>query len=178
MTVRVSKPTFDLRSKLTELDYGHLPLQKVSPGSIIQVVHRSTSSQSSTTSTSWSGTDVYATIHPHFADSKILIMMSGGMTGNSSGSEHSYTVGAFTIYKAIGGVNYSPTDSISQGQMRYHLDAHKYVPLSINFLDDFAGTTEALTYKLYFKRPAGSSTVNTNRDSNNKSQTILMEVKQ
>ena len=37
MTVRVSKPAFNLREKLTELDYGQVPYEKMPVGSIIQV---------------------------------------------------------------------------------------------------------------------------------------------
>ena len=179
MTVRIEKPAFNLRSKLNDLDYGHVPYEKMPAGSVIQSTYRRTASQSETTSSSWSGTDVWATIYPRYSNSKILILVSGGMTGNAGGSEHSYTVGCFTIYKSIAGGTYTATDTISQGQQRYHLDAHKYIPLSINFLDDNAGTTDYITYKVYFKRAHGTgSSVNTNRDSNNSSQMILMEIKQ
>ena len=178
MVVRITKPEFNLREKLTELDYSRVPYEKMPAGSIIQSVIRSTRNQSETTSTSWSGTDVYASIYPQFANSRILILVSGGMTGNAGGSEHSYTVGCFTIWRSIGGGDYAAVDDVSQGQMRYHLDAHKYVPLSINFLDESPNSTEEITYKVYFKRASGSSGVNTNRDANNSSQMILLEVKQ
>ena len=138
MTVRVTKPEFNLRDKLSELDYSRVPYEKMPAGSVIQATYRKTSTQSISTSTSRAGTDVYATIYPRYANSIMLIMASGGMTGNSGGSEHSYTVGCFTIYKSIAGATYTATDTISQGQQRYHLDAHKYVPLSINFLDERA----------------------------------------
>ena len=179
MTVRVSKPEFDLKKKLTELDYSRVPYEKMPAGSIIQSVIRSTRTQSETTSTSWSGTDVYASISPKFANSRILILVSGGMTGNAGGSEHSYVVGCFTIYKSIAGGDYTATDTISQGQQRYHLDAHKYIPLSINFLDVSPHSLEEITYKVYFKRAHGTnSSVNTNRDGNNSTQMVLLEVKQ
>ena len=96
MTIRVSKPEFNLREKLLELDYSRVPYEKMPAGSIIQSVIRSTRSQSETTSSSWSGTDVYASIYPKFANSRILILVSGGMTGNAGGSEHSYTCLLYT----------------------------------------------------------------------------------
>ena len=37
MTVRINKPAFNIREKLTELDFFRLPFQKMPPGSIIQV---------------------------------------------------------------------------------------------------------------------------------------------
>ena len=37
MTVRVSKPKFNLREKLNELDYDQVPYEKMPVGSVIQV---------------------------------------------------------------------------------------------------------------------------------------------
>ena len=37
MTVRVSKPEFNLREKITELDYDRVPIQKMPAGSVVQV---------------------------------------------------------------------------------------------------------------------------------------------
>ena len=39
MTIRVSKPEFNLREKLTELDYSRVPYEKMPAGSIIQIKH-------------------------------------------------------------------------------------------------------------------------------------------
>ena len=181
MTVRVTKPEFDLRGKLSELDYGRVPYEKMPPGSVIQSVIRSTRTQSTTTSSSWSGTDVYASISPKFANSRILILVSGGMNGNAGGTANNnqYTVGCFSIRRSIGGGDFVAVDDVDQGQQRYHLDAHDYQPLSINFLDKSPNSLEQITYKIYFKRPHGTtSSVNTNRDGNNSSQMILLEVKQ
>ena len=36
MTVRITKPEFNLREKLTELDYSTLPYDKIPPGGIVQ----------------------------------------------------------------------------------------------------------------------------------------------
>ncbi len=38
MAIRISKPEFNLRGKLTELDYDRVPYEKMPAGSIIQVV--------------------------------------------------------------------------------------------------------------------------------------------
>ena len=62
MTVRISKPAFNLRDKLSTLDYSRVPYEKMPPGSVIQSTYRKTSTQSISTSTSWAGTDVYADI--------------------------------------------------------------------------------------------------------------------
>ena len=42
MTVRVSKPEFNLREKLSELDYSQVPYEKMPAGSIIQVSETTT----------------------------------------------------------------------------------------------------------------------------------------
>ena len=49
MTVRVSKPEFNLREKLTELDFDRVPIQKMPAGSIIQTKHLQTTTQATTT---------------------------------------------------------------------------------------------------------------------------------
>ena len=41
MTIRVSKPEFNLREKLTELDYGQVPYEKMPAGSVVQVAFNS-----------------------------------------------------------------------------------------------------------------------------------------
>ena len=38
MAVRISKPAFNLRDKLTQLDYGHVPYEKMPSGSVVQTV--------------------------------------------------------------------------------------------------------------------------------------------
>jgi len=49
MTVRIEKPEFNLRSKLNDLDFGVVPLQKIPPGSIVNVTVATTSTQLLTT---------------------------------------------------------------------------------------------------------------------------------
>ena len=50
MTVRVNKPQLNIRDKLNELDYGHVPYDKMPAGTIIQnkIVSRSSDLSSST----------------------------------------------------------------------------------------------------------------------------------
>ena len=38
MPARVTKPAFNLRDKLTQLDYGHVPYEKIPAGSVVQTV--------------------------------------------------------------------------------------------------------------------------------------------
>ena len=38
MTVRANKPSFNVREKIKELDYSHLPYEKIQPGGVVQIV--------------------------------------------------------------------------------------------------------------------------------------------
>lgn len=54
MVIRVEKPEFNLRGKLSELDYGTLPYDKMPPGSIVQSKIKYTNNATWTTSAaSW-----------------------------------------------------------------------------------------------------------------------------
>ena len=48
MTIRIEKPAFNLRSKLNDLDFGQVPLQKMPSGSVLQVVQFTADEQSLT----------------------------------------------------------------------------------------------------------------------------------
>ena len=82
MAVRVSKPAFNLREKLTELD-SQVPYEKMPTGSIIQVVFDSTTTEAARNHSNNGGTETHifdtnlsATISPRFNTSKILVHIS------------------------------------------------------------------------------------------------------
>ncbi len=88
MTVRVSKPEFNLRSKLTELEYGTIPYNKMPAGSVIQYVtppHSWINNRFTTTSTSYVNIGYHLKITPRRADSKILIYGNFSILNNGSG---------------------------------------------------------------------------------------------
>jgi len=144
-----------------------------SSGGIIQVKMGVTTSQSTTTSGNWDATSLSVTITPTRSDSKILIMCSGGMNGPAGGSNY-HQIG-YKIYRSVGGGSYAETENSTTGQAMYYGTANEYNPLSINYLDS-PSTTSAVTYKLYQKRIGGDSTPSVNRNSNNQTQMIAMEV--
>ena len=45
MTIRIEKPAFNLRSKLNDLDFGVVPVEKMPPGSVVQVQHNYVTTQ-------------------------------------------------------------------------------------------------------------------------------------
>ena len=49
MTVRANKPAFNVREKLKELDYSHVPYEKMPAGSVVNAVYAYNSTQSATT---------------------------------------------------------------------------------------------------------------------------------
>ena len=60
MTVIVQKPEFNLREKLSELEFGTLPYEKMPAGSVIQYVeasHKRMTNRFTTTSTSYTATN-------------------------------------------------------------------------------------------------------------------------
>ena len=144
-----------------------------SNGGIIQVKMGVTTSQSTTTSGNFDATNLQVTITPTRSDSKIFIMCSGGMNGPAGGSNY-HQIG-YKIYRSVGGGSYAETEDSTTGQAVYYGPSNAYNPLSINYLDS-PSTTSAVTYKLYQKRIAGDSTPSVNRNSNNQTQMIAMEV--
>ena len=73
MTVRAHKPEFNFREKLKELDYAHVPYEKMPPGSVIQYVTKAYHSTSGTSSTSMTASGKKITIYPKFHDSHIIV---------------------------------------------------------------------------------------------------------
>tara|TARA_A100001391_G_scaffold51822_1_gene31809 strand:+ start:63 stop:599 length:537 start_codon:yes stop_codon:yes gene_type:complete len=97
MTVRISKPEFNLREKLTELDYDRVPYEKMPAGSIIQVVdHKANNSPTTTSSTYAEITGTSFDIYPKFHTSKIFVSWDFGTEAN--GALHGI---AFRVYRQI-----------------------------------------------------------------------------
>ena len=142
-------------------------------GGIVQVQMGVTTGQTTTTSGNWDATALSVTITPKFSTSKILLMCSGGMNGAAGGSDGE-TYG-YKIYKSVGGGSYAETESSAWGQSVYYGPGNEYNNLSINYLDS-PSTTSTVTYKLYQKRISGSGTASVNRNNNNQTQMIAMEV--
>ena len=145
-------------------------------GGIVQVQMGVTTSQATTTSGNFDATSLSASITPKFSTSKILIMCSGGMNGTAGGGESAEAIG-YKIYRSVGGASFAEVESSSNGQGMIYMGSggNKYTQLSINYLDS-PSTTSTITYKLYQKRISGSGTPSVNRNSNNQTQMILMEV--
>ena len=199
MTVIVQKSEFNLREKLSELDYGRVPYQKMPAGSIIQVVSAYKGDSFSTSSTTFVDiTGLSATITPRFLNSKILVQCCMGAAGTSqSNNDHG---NAIRTLRSIGGGSFSTENKLNGlvdgnriaitykgSSMSYNAD---HMPGGFGFvgLDDPETTSEVVyklqvacqsaTYPFYLNRsPANSNTSNIFH-STSMSSLILMEVSQ
>jgi len=199
MTVRITKPEFNLREKLTELDYGQVPFQKMPAGSIIQVVSAYKGDSFSTSSTTFVDiTGLSATITPRFTNSKILVQCCMGAAGTSqSNNDHGNVI---RTLRSIGGGSFSTENKLNGlvegnriaitykgSSMSYNAD---HMPGGFGFvgLDDPKTTSEVVyklqvacqstTYPFYLNRsPANGNTGNIYH-STSMSSLILMEVSQ
>ena len=156
MTVRVSKPAFNLRDKLSTLDYSQVPYEKMPPGSIIQLVAGETEYRTATSSQTFQPTDMFATISPKFSTSQIYITLGGD--ANNNGTAHYLYM---TYYRSIDGGSFSnlatngrnDSSSIDQNYGFAMVSAHDsrlHVPVAMPFLDS-PNTTSPVTYKVYIR---------------------------
>ena len=169
MTVRISKPEFNLREKLTELDYGRVPYQKMPAGSIIQVKQKvidGTYSESVPPSSSGPYGNIVdsETISPRFATSKILIMLNLNV-GASNNGNLSVTLhrNGDIISDAIGASS-SPKTSVTATE--FTSSTSRQVQMNVTYLDSPASTS-AQTYGFKFSvAENGNMTCYLNRDDN------------
>ena len=151
MTVRITKPEFNLREKLTELDFGQVPLQKMPSGSVLQVVFAQTNAEASQTNTATTQTTLFftnleATISPRFSTSKILVMANQNFgISNSTSTQMRWN---FYICNSSGTILQGApgADSFDQNrikELRAHAGTHP-----IQFLHS-PNTTSPFTYRVY-----------------------------
>ena len=138
-------------------------------GGVIQVVSQSFSTQATSTSTSWTSTGLEATITP--ATSKILISVSGPMTGFAGGGTDQR--GGLKIYR--GGSGGTSVESSNNGLSCQYSAASTYSDVHILWLDS-PNTTSATTYTVMMSRRTGTGTYSFIRDGNQTGSMILMEV--
>ena len=185
MTVRISKPEFNLREKLTELDYGQVPLQKMPSGSVLQVVFAQTNAEATqnnaaTTQTTLFFTNLEATISPRFSTSKILV--TANQNFNITGPNVAQLQWNFYICNSSGTILQGApgADSFDQNRIKdqkAHAGSHP-----IHFLHS-PNTTSAFTYRVYgnnYYSASGTSTLSchTANRTNTFSTMTLMEIAQ
>ena len=192
MTVRITKPAFNLREKLSELDYSRVPYEKMPAGSVIQVksLEYDDIFTSNTTSSGYVDvTDFNLDISPRFVSSKILITaaVAGGLNSN-----YGYNFRFQVVRTPSGGsstaIGIPPSGSyaMSGGYNLYQDDAATpYIfGMSKTFMDS-PTTTAPVNYKIQVSHThSGSGAIvyvnrrGTSSDWRAISTLTLMEVKQ
>ena len=151
MTVNISKPTINIREKLSELDFAKVPFQKMPSGSILQVVSATDTTQRTTTSTSYvtGGNTLSVAITPSSTSSKIYVIVRHYAYNN-------LTAGLYTIYRdatnLAGGTNYLAN---------YDSDAGTTDGTIVYFFLDSPNTTSSITYQPYMKASSGTTRMGT-----------------
>ena len=161
MTVRANKPEFNFREKLKELDYSHLPYEKIPDGVAIQTTieqYRSSgaSNEHETSSSAYQPSKFKVTISPKFANSIIEVKAAANHKENGGTAYHTVAV-----YRSIDGGSYSYIgESLTHGQATIAWTTggtiYGIVPILVY---DIPNTTLPVTYKLYHRHSQGSYVV-------------------
>jgi hypothetical protein len=122
--------------------------QKITPGSIVQVVQGTTTSQFSTTSTSFVDTSLSATITPKFNTSKVAVFVSQAGFGNYTPGNQSQ----FMVNIVRG------STEIAMASLQMNIGGQSSFGNFLQYLDSPA-TTSAVTYKTQAKVASTSSTI-------------------
>lgn len=152
MTVYANKPEFNVREKLKELDYGHVPYDKMPAGSVIQYASISTGTSVSTSSTSYvdSGIDIF--FSPKLSNSKVLVTVQSRRFNLVTSSVISIKCVRDDLID-IGIQNQSVQDGHFQNNNSSSVNQIAY-PLHYMWEDSPGGTAE-VKYSMYFKVNAG-----------------------
>jgi hypothetical protein len=164
MTVYASKPEINVREKLKELDYGHVPYDKMPAGSVIQTVSEMYTTRIATGSTAFVATGYYVEINPKFKNSKIFVSIStSGNNNNTVGHDMFYTLlritsdGTSTTSLNLGHATYGfgglRTNAAASGT-----NNRLEVPISMNYFDDVTNT-DPIKYEIWFRSESSSSSV-------------------
>ena len=171
MTVRANKPAFNVREKLKELEYGHVPYHKIAPGAVVQTVFHlapsSGGSENETTSTSYQDANITKfNFTPKFKNSKIILEWYLQTKTTDSDSSYQYV----RARKTIDGAE-SDAGTGEGGQMFFQGNIGggnhvKYGPVSVALVDT-PNTLSTIEYKLQQKRAGDSQTVRIGENGQN-----------
>tara|TARA_A100001515_G_scaffold130775_1_gene118185 strand:- start:20 stop:562 length:543 start_codon:yes stop_codon:yes gene_type:complete len=161
MTVIVQKPEFNLREKLSELNYGQVPYEKMPVGSVIQVAFNTLyGSAIGTTSSAFQDSGLFVDISPRFLSSKIIVSASvDAQTGNAAGKGVEYT-----FFRNIGADATATSPSVNllqdsaQGNYISYASPNGYIHERAAMLsEDNPNTTERVQYRVFFHSHGGAS---------------------
>ena len=168
MTVRITKPAFNLREKITELDFDRVPYEKIPVGSVVQVKKDQLygNGQVNTTSGSFQDSGLFIDFYPKFANSRLLIEPHfNASTGSASASGLEWTV-----YRQIDGTatssSFNVMGSSDLGRNIAYTSPSGYMHESgaSTILDDKPQTIKKVQYRLFFRSHNGSTNVGVARN--------------
>jgi hypothetical protein len=141
------------------------PNLQLPAGSVIQVVEGTTSSDNSTSSSTFSATNLSATITPSSSSSKILVQVNGYFyTGTNNSC-------AFDVFR-----NGTSITGKTNGFLYHWIESTRgRFPITISSLDS-PGSTSALTYTLYFRDITGGGVSFPNQPDTVKTTITVMEI--
>ena len=152
MTVRANKPAFNVREKLKELDYSHIPYEKMPAGSVVQSsLYRMTGRYNVNTSSY--ATIFSHTITPKFASSRLIhqFWSKTNINNSSSPAGQDYRITRTDIGDATALIEASWQNYFN----RSDFTADYYPPVDFTFVDE-AQTTETITYNFRGRKYAGT----------------------
>ena len=179
MTLRISKPSFNIREKINEMD-GEIPRHKMPAGSIIQVVQGKLTTQTESTAGTGVNVDVglYVSMSPHYKDSKVLVELDS-FPCRIRGSSTTFFI---SLERKIG-YNGTWRTHIVTGEYTYYISGSDEFNDGFNYLDS-PGTTERVGYRITTEKTSGGSNIAYNhnaaggRGAHNYATLTLMEIKQ
>ena len=174
MTVRAHKPEFNFREKLKELDYAHIPYDKMPPGSIVQIASTMSTSNVSTNTSSFANlSNIILNFSPKFVDSILEITLTGTVRFQTGGNTRSRP--GFRLIRSGSEVpGYQFSEALQVRNLNF---ASSSVELNVPFhliVRDTPYTTETLEYTWQWRN---SDNVYVDLAGVNYRQTI-MEIKQ
>ena len=187
MSLRITKPAFNVREKINELD-GIVPYSKMPQGSVIQVVQGKLTTQTESTAGVGTRVDVglYAYISPRFRNSKILVTLDS-FPCRIRGSSTAFFI---MLQRRIGSEqqagyanSYTWLDHVATGEYTYYINSSDEFNDGFNYLDS-PGTTERVGYRITTEKTAGGSNIAYNHNASggrgafNYATLTLMEIKQ
>lgn len=181
MAVTITKPAFNVRDKIAELDHDKIPYHKFPIGSVIQTQYyehtgSGATNESETSSTSYQPTLFNVTITPKFRNSLILLMASPNI--KSSGSSGYHTLGFY--YALSGGSSYSAVHSsgATHGLTNWRFNGESLWYANATLIQIHKpNTLESINYKIYHRNTAGSYTVRVGENGADEYM-IAQEIKQ
>ena len=175
MAVRVSKPEFNLRNKLSELEFFKLPYHKIPDGSVCQrryyFLPDEGGAENETTSTSFADASYFIhTFTPRFVDSLIMIEWTLNIKRNKNDSRY-HTIRLVRVNPDGTTVNieYDGNGLFFEGANNANTLSSQSIYNHIFLREiDAPQTTETITYKLQHKTSNSDTTVRLGENAHNR----------